>query len=440
MFSAGRPLAVDVREKAGVKRPRHRVGPGGELRANLGAKGGRYVIWTRLGRPSAAALRAASGTPTQPFIRRHYLALPTALPTSVLALGRAVTADADHRLARVQAVMRHLGTHYRYSRRLRRPKSGDPIVHFLFETKAGHCEYFASAMVLLLRAAGVPARVVTGFLGGAYNPYGEYLVVRQGDAHAWVEVWFEGIGWVTFDPTPPAGLQPASMTSAWDRMRLFLDSLRMRWQRWVIDYDLNRQITLFQFLRSKLRRLKQRAAHSLRGGGSTRWWLGGGALALGLGLLALLLWRRRRRRDSQDPGRSPPRLSGRLGRVVSRLVRGLGRLGVQRAPGETLAELAARVDARLAAQVPARASSREAAQEPAREDARLPALPTPATEVVRRYYRLRYAGPGSDARERGGLEELEELEKQVSDLLSALREHREALAATDPPASSRSGA
>src|SRR5699024_1231471 len=84
------------------------------------------------------------------------------------------------------------------------PKTtGEPVEDFLFNTQRGHCEYFASSAVLMLRSIGVPARMVNGFLGGTWNDVGDYLTVRQGDAHAWVEVFVPKLGWIPFDPTPP---------------------------------------------------------------------------------------------------------------------------------------------------------------------------------------------------------------------------------------------
>ena len=79
-----------------------------------------------------------------------------------------------------------------------------PLEHFLFETKAGYCQHFSGAMALLLRFGGVPARVATGFSPGGFRRRQGEWVVRDRDAHSWVEAWFDGIGWVTFDPTPTA--------------------------------------------------------------------------------------------------------------------------------------------------------------------------------------------------------------------------------------------
>jgi hypothetical protein len=106
----------------------------------------------------------------------------------------------------------------------------------------------------MLRAVGVPARNVNGFLGGEWNEYGDYVAVRSGDAHSWVEVYFPGHGWVTFDPTPPGSSDQLGRggTSVVEKLERFMDTLRLKWFQWVIEYDLQRQLSLFKGLRDTL--------------------------------------------------------------------------------------------------------------------------------------------------------------------------------------------
>jgi transglutaminase-like putative cysteine protease len=130
------------------------------------------------------------------------------------------------------------------------------VDEFLFETRQGFCEHYASSFVFLMRAAHIPARVVTGYLGGEYNAVGNYYIVRQSDAHAWAEVWFSAQGWVRIDPTAataPArverGLSAAVANNAalpfmarnppqWLRdLRLNWDALANRWNQWVLGYN-----------------------------------------------------------------------------------------------------------------------------------------------------------------------------------------------------------
>jgi transglutaminase-like putative cysteine protease len=132
---------------------------------------------------------------------------------------------------------------------------------FLFNTRRGFCEHYASAFVFLMRAAGVPARVVTGYQGGELNPMGDYMIVRQSDAHAWAEVWLEQEGWVRVDPTaavspsrieagiasalPATELPPAliQLDADWlRRARLSWDAFNNNWNQWVLGYDQERQM------------------------------------------------------------------------------------------------------------------------------------------------------------------------------------------------------
>ena len=144
------------------------------------------------------------------------------------------------------------------------PLGVNSIDDFLFNTKQGFCEHYASAFVFLMRAANIPARVVTGYLGGEYNDVGNYYIVRQSDSHAWAEVWLAGQGWVRIDPTGAIapdrverGLSAALSDNAalpfmernppqWMRdLRFNLDALANNWNQWVLGYDSERQ---FAFL------------------------------------------------------------------------------------------------------------------------------------------------------------------------------------------------
>lgn len=148
-----------------------------------------------------------------------------------------------------ERIEEHLQTGYAYTTDL--PEVGaDPIDAFLFEAKRGHCEYFATTMVLMLRANGVPARLVNGFLGGRWNDVGGYLAVRQGDAHSWVEYWDPDIGWRPADPTPAAEL--FSEPSVMDQAREYWDAMRLNWMKWIIEYDLTAQIEVFRKAASML--------------------------------------------------------------------------------------------------------------------------------------------------------------------------------------------
>jgi protein-glutamine gamma-glutamyltransferase len=171
--------------------------------------------------------------------------------------------DADV-VARVLRLFRE--QHYAYT--LTPPLLGnDGIDEFLFATRSGFCEHYAGAFTYLMRAAGVPARVVTGYQGGEFNRLGNYLIVRQSDAHAWSEVWLKDQGWVRIDPTAavaanrieygiasalPAGEPlPFFVRSdmAWlKQLRLSLDTLNNQWNQWVLGYDQEQQISFLASL------------------------------------------------------------------------------------------------------------------------------------------------------------------------------------------------
>ena len=119
----------------------------------------------------------------------------------------------------------------------------DPIAGFLFEQRRGHCEYFASAMTVMLRTLGIPSRIVNGFLPGEFNDISELYVVRASDAHSWVEAYFPTLGWIPFDPTPAAGVQSRGTFS---RLALWLDAFQAFWVDWVVNYDFTRQFTLMR--------------------------------------------------------------------------------------------------------------------------------------------------------------------------------------------------
>ncbi|MDR2874380.1 MAG: DUF3488 and transglutaminase-like domain-containing protein [Methylobacillus sp.] len=142
----------------------------------------------------------------------------------------------------------------------------DPVDEFLFDSKRGFCEHYAGSFVFLMRAAGIPARIVTGYLGGIVNPIGNYMIVRQSDAHAWAEIWLRDKGWTRIDPT--AAVSPARIESGLSQLpagepvpmlarggdgwltQLYLgwDAINNRWNQWVLGYNQAQQMQLLQGL------------------------------------------------------------------------------------------------------------------------------------------------------------------------------------------------
>jgi len=125
----------------------------------------------------------------------------------------------------------------------------NPIEDFLFRYRSGQCEYFASSMVLMLRSQGIPARLVTGFLGGEYNPFEGYYIVRENNAHAWVEAYVPGAGWQIFDPTPPAGRPGEGGEGSMLLAQQAWDYVLFRWDRYVLTFGLYDQLRIFGGLR-----------------------------------------------------------------------------------------------------------------------------------------------------------------------------------------------
>ena len=158
---------------------------------------------------------------------------------AALASEVAGTGEPIEKAGRIQGFLMR---EYTYSLDLMGIRSDSPVEDFLFDWRRGHCEYFASSMVLMLRAVGVPARLVTGYLGGEYNPFEDYYVVRQSNAHAWVEVLLPDRGWTTFDPTPPSGL-PVSAKLGWSLLASqAYDYLLFRWDRYVLTFGFYDQL------------------------------------------------------------------------------------------------------------------------------------------------------------------------------------------------------
>ena len=174
--------------------------------------------------------------------RDFYLRLPI-VDRRIPDLARTVSASASDDAGRARAVEKYLRTSFAYSLDSTPAPSQDPLGDFLFVRKRGYCEYFASAMAVMLRELSIPSRVATGFLGGAQNPLTKWMVMRASDAHAWVEAWIPGQGWTTFDPTP-SSTGGGSGSGLLAKLNIYLDAADTFWQEWVVGYDLDRQLTL----------------------------------------------------------------------------------------------------------------------------------------------------------------------------------------------------
>jgi protein-glutamine gamma-glutamyltransferase len=184
---------------------------------------------------------------------RRYIQLPRGLDSRIEELARDITAraGAQNRYDTARAIEAYLSQTFGYTLQMR-ASGRDPLSDFLFRVREGHCEYFSSAMVVMLRTQGISARVVNGFQMGEYNSASGAYTVRQRHAHSWVEVYFPATrSWVTFDPTPPTG-RPSNASGAWSALGKYTDALELYWIQYVVGYDRQEQRTLAVILRSQI--------------------------------------------------------------------------------------------------------------------------------------------------------------------------------------------
>ncbi|MCI0572361.1 MAG: DUF3488 and transglutaminase-like domain-containing protein [Myxococcaceae bacterium] len=294
--------------------------PSGEVRFAVRGTGYSYHAYSMP--PARQETRAARVKDASLF-----LSLPPDMDPRVSALAARELGTTTEPLASAERLATYLRSNYRYSLELP-GEVEDPLAHFLFERQEGHCEHFATALAILLRTQGIPARVAAGFFGGE-RMEGHY-VVRAGDAHAWTQVLVPGRGWVTVDATPEAyrAAQPAALLAWLTRVYEAVDAL---WRTQVLDYSFRDQVDL---LRSLVRPPTSREAMPegrLRLPPARAW---AAALAVALAVYATLRLLDHRRR------RTAPHAATGLLEAVERELRRTP--GVWR-EGEPLEELAARL-------------------------------------------------------------------------------------------------
>ena len=202
-----------------------------------------------------------------PYSRRWFVGLPENSNPRTIELAREMHATAGSDAEFIDAVLEKFHSEDFYYT-LRPPALGrDPVDSFLFDTRQGFCEHYASAFSVMMRAVGIPPRVVLGFQGGELNPVGDYMIVRQSDAHAWVEVWFPGEGWRRVDPT--AAVAPerielgiaesifVGIGEAWGlaapaewvhQLTLTWDAVNAKWNDWILGYGPDKQESFLERL------------------------------------------------------------------------------------------------------------------------------------------------------------------------------------------------
>ena len=222
-----------------------------------------YKAVSDMTEPDPARLRTDVG-PDPPAFKR-YEQLPENLDPRIEARANAmvVNAHARNRYDEAKAIESQLQQDYGYSLEMK-ARGPDPLTDFLFNVKTGHCEYFSTAMAVMLRTRKIPSRVVNGFLSGEYNDAADAYTVRQSDAHSWVEVYFpESRSWVTFDPTPMAGRTEPVRTGFAAQVGKYAAALELMWFQYVVGYDKQEQRSLAASLQNRL--VDYRRALALRG-------------------------------------------------------------------------------------------------------------------------------------------------------------------------------
>ena len=316
-----------------------------------------YEADSDLGTTRPDELRGASQS-YPPEIQLDYLQLPAVDPR-ITQLAERVTLQATNDYDRAAAIERYLMTNFGYTLQLPRVTPKDPLADFLFVRKQGHCEYFASSMAIMLRTLHIPARVVNGFRTTEFNDLTSNYVIRASSAHSWVEAYFPGSGWVSFDPTPGGGSLAA--TTGWDRALLYLDAMASFWREWVVNYDANHQRSLgedaLRGSRALVERMRDwaqdRYAHMLERARNTQskisesprtWGVAGVVLAililLGANARALARWVRERR--LKDHPEEAPSIAATL--WYARTTRWLGRHGWKKTPVQTPNEFLMRIE------------------------------------------------------------------------------------------------
>jgi transglutaminase-like putative cysteine protease len=234
--------------------------------------------------PDVSELRADSKPYATVFGR--YLQLPERVDPRIAALARdwITSAGARNRYDAARTIEQHLQKDFGYSLDMK-AGGADPLADFLFRVREGHCEYFSTAMAVMLRTQGIASRVVNGFQRGEYNDAADVYTVTQRDAHSWVEVYFPETGaWVTFDPTPPEGRPARETTGIVSRLGKYAEAMELYWNQYVVGYNRQEQQSLATSLRNQMSSLREVLSEMMDGAkASLTQWVRAIQRAIGLG-------------------------------------------------------------------------------------------------------------------------------------------------------------
>ena len=222
-----------------------------------------YTVISDVSMPAADKLKTDNTAYSPEFSR--YLQLPVELDRRIVELSRQITDGKTNRFDKAKAIETHLQNNFGYTLEL---KAGgeQPLADFLFNVREGHCEYFSTAMAVMLRTQGIAARVVNGFQTGEYNETAGVYVVRQKDAHSWVEVYFpKENAWIPFDPTPFAGQRNsvAASTGILGNFNNYLVALETLWIQYFVAFDNHEQRSLFRSVKSGFAEYQSKSSYWL---------------------------------------------------------------------------------------------------------------------------------------------------------------------------------
>lgn len=224
-----------------------------------------YRVFSDVTIPNTQNLRKDNNLYSSEFQR--YLQLPGKLDARISNLAKRVTENSNNRFDKAKSLESYLQNNFGYTLKL---KAGgeEPLAEFLFDYREGHCEYFATAMAVMLRTQGIATRVVNGFQRGEYNETADVFVVKQRNAHSWVEVYFPGENvWIPFDPTPFAGqnLESNTSTGLVGQFNNYIEALETFWIQYFVAYDNQEQRSLFRSVKNGFAAYQYQASSWLSG-------------------------------------------------------------------------------------------------------------------------------------------------------------------------------
>ena len=216
-----------------------------------------YGVTSDISGPSEQELQRETPAASPDQVRRIY-ATARRLDPRISQLAHEITRNAPTPYNKAKAIESYLKTNFRYTLDLK-GSDEDPLAEFLFETREGHCEYFATAMTIMLRTLEIPARIVNGFQMGEYNELNNMYTVRESDSHSWVEAYFpRSDSWIEFDPTPAAGINDYSSGGLLARLRKYADAMEVFWLDYIVTLDSEEQASIMVDVQHRLLSIKDR--------------------------------------------------------------------------------------------------------------------------------------------------------------------------------------